>query len=114
MIKRVLQYILVVLAVLAIPLACKPRNEAATTTDETQTISPAAARPGQTGTAEMTQTVELQDGRSEAEGGVLSDSRVAGTTTDVTTAGTSTVGTTTSGTTGGGGAVTSTTTTRNP
>ena len=114
MIKRVLQYILVVLAVLAIPLACKPRNEAATTTDDTQTISPAAARPGQTGTAEMTQTVELQDGRSEAEGGVLSDSRVAGTVTDTTTAGTSTFGaTTTSGTTGGGGAVT-TTTTRKP
>jgi hypothetical protein len=111
-IKRVLQSILVVLAVLLIPLACKQRNEAATTTDETQTISPAAARPGQTGTAEMTQTVELQDGRSEAEGGVLSDSRVAGTVTGTDT--TSTAGTTTTGTTGGGGSVTATTTTRTP
>jgi len=46
----------------------QPNNPAAT-----QTIAPAVAQPDPTGTDANTQTVELNDGRSEDEGGVLTD-----------------------------------------
>jgi hypothetical protein len=86
-IKRGFQSLLLVIAVVVVPLGCKGRGESRARTDETQTIAPAAARPADTGTAEMTQTVELQDGRSEAEGGVLSSpSQTTGTTATTTTA----------------------------
>ena len=56
----------------------QPNNPAAT-----QTIAPAVAQPDPTGTDPSTQTVELNDGRSEDEGGVLTDTA---TTTKTTTA----------------------------
>ncbi len=50
-------------------LACRGRgNNPASATETMQTISPAAAQPAQTDTAEMTQTVNIEDSRSEAEG----------------------------------------------
>ena len=83
MIKRGVQYLLVVAIVLAVPLACKGRGESRAGSEKTETIAPAAARPAETSTSEMTETVELQDGRSEAEGGVLSSPNAP---TDTTTA----------------------------
>ena len=83
MIKRVLQYLVLVIAVVALPLACK-RTETAVQGDGTQTIKPAATQSAETSTADMTQTVELQDGRSEAEGGVLSNPSTTGTSTTTT------------------------------
>jgi hypothetical protein len=83
-IKRVLQYLVLVIAVVALPLACK-RTESAVQGDGTQTIKPAATQSAETSTADMTQTVELQDGRSEAEGGVLSNSSTSGTAATTTT-----------------------------
>jgi hypothetical protein len=40
-------------------------------TASTETIAPATAQPAPSGTEEMTQTVNVEDGRSEADGGVL-------------------------------------------
>jgi hypothetical protein len=57
--------------------ACHRRESAAsgntTTAATTQTIAPAAAQPAPTGTDAMTQTVEVEDSRSEEDGGVNSD-----------------------------------------
>ena len=89
MTRKALQSILFVLAVVVLPLACKERNEAGGDSAETQTIPSAAAQPAETGTDAMTQTVELQDGRSEAEGGVLSSP----TSTATATTGTPVTGT---------------------
>ena len=58
----------------------------------TETIAPAAPQPEPTGTDAMTQTVDIEDSRSEAEGGALMDT--AHTTTTATTA-TATTATTT-------------------
>lgn len=92
MIKRGFQFILLVVVVVAMPFACKARRESATT-DNTQTIAPAPARPAQTTTAEMTQTLEVpEEARGEAEGGALTDPNapVTATTTAATTTGTKT------------------------
>jgi hypothetical protein len=40
---------------------------------QTQTIAPAASKPAPTTPDAMTQTVDIEDSRSEAEGGVLTD-----------------------------------------
>ena len=88
--RKTLQSIVFVLAVVVLPLACKGRTEAAGESAETQTIPSAAAQPAETGTDAMTQTVELQDGRSEAEGGVLSSpTSTATATTETPVTGTS-------------------------
>jgi hypothetical protein len=85
-IKRVLQYLVLVIAVVALPLACK-RTETAVQGDGTQTIKPAATQSAETSTADMTQTIEFQEetARSEAEGGVLSNSSTSGTGATTTT-----------------------------
>lgn len=49
------------------------------------TIAPAAAQPDTSGTEAMTQTVNLDDGRPEAEGGVLTSGTGGGTTATDTT-----------------------------
>lgn len=49
----------------------------------TQTIEPAAGQTAPTGTEAMTQTVDIQDGRSEAEGGEIT-STTATTVTQTT------------------------------
>ena len=48
-------------------------------TVQTQTVAPAPAQPAVNGTDAMTQTVDVGDGRSEADGGVMTDT-AAGTT----------------------------------
>lgn len=47
---------------------------------KTETVAPAAAQPSPTGTDAMTQTVDVGDGRSEADGGAITDT-AGGTTT---------------------------------
>ncbi|HEX3584015.1 MAG TPA: hypothetical protein VH087_19780 [Thermoanaerobaculia bacterium] len=49
---------------------------------KTETVAPAAAQPAPTGTDAMTQTVDVGDGRSEADGGVMTDTGAAATTTN--------------------------------
>jgi len=61
------------------------RKQTAVTAPATQTIAPAAAQPAPTtGTDQMTGTVEVEDGRSEAEGGVLMDNQKSQTSTTAT------------------------------
>jgi hypothetical protein len=47
----------------------------------TATIAPAAGQPAPTGTDAMTQTVDVEDGRSEAEGAGLTETTATTTTT---------------------------------
>jgi hypothetical protein len=61
--------------------ACRERKQAGNKgTVQTQTVAPAAAQPSANGTDAMTQTVDVGDGRSEADGGVVTDT-APGTTT---------------------------------
>jgi hypothetical protein len=47
------------------------------TAPTTQTIAPAAAQPAVNGTDAVTQTVDIEDGRSEDDGGVLTHPQTA-------------------------------------
>jgi hypothetical protein len=71
---------LVTLAVfIVLAFACRDRKHASGPgTVQTQTVAPAAAQPAVNGTDAMTQTVDVGDGRSEADGGVMTDT-AAGT-----------------------------------
>ena len=90
--KRTFASVVVVLAVLTLAIpGCKGREKAAAGGETTETIAPAAGQPEATGTEAMTQTVDVEGGRSEAEGGGLT----AGTATD-TIATSAAPGTTTS------------------
>ncbi len=44
---------------------------------QTQTIAPAIAQPAPTGTDSMTQTVDVEDSRSEDDGGTITNSQTA-------------------------------------
>lgn len=46
---------------------------------QTQTIAPAVAQPAPTGTDQMTQTVDVEDGRSEDDGGAITNPQKAKT-----------------------------------
>lgn len=62
------------LLITSLPLvlvACRGREGAAQGAQTTQTIAPAAAKPAPEDNEALTQTVDIEDGRSEAEGGVL-------------------------------------------
>jgi len=64
-----------------IAYACRERKHASGPgAVQTQTVAPAAAQPSANGTDDMTQTVDVGDGRSEADGGFMTDT-AAGTTT---------------------------------
>lgn len=54
-------------------------------TAATQTIAPAAAPSAPNGTDAMTQTVDVEDSRSEAEGGALDNTQTATASTVTTT-----------------------------
>jgi len=84
--------LILLIAILAIP-ACGKRETSAEG-GSTETIAPAQPQPAPTGTDAMTQTVDVEHGRSEAEGGALAPS---GTVTD-TALDTAATTTTTSGT----------------
>ena len=77
--------ILLMLAVSA--LDCRGRKSSATgTAQTTQTIAPAAAQPAVNGGDAVTQTVDVEDGRSEDDGGVLTNPQTAKTPGATTTA----------------------------
>ncbi len=44
---------------------------------QTQTIAPAVAQPAPTGTDSMTQTVDVEDSRSEDDGGTITNSQTS-------------------------------------
>jgi hypothetical protein len=58
-----------------------PRHGGSTKNDpagaQTQTIAPAVAQPGPTGTDQMTQTVNVDDSRSEEDGGTSTAPKTA-------------------------------------
>ena len=60
----------VCLFALSTMFACRERGHEPAGTVQTQTIAPAAAQPSPTGTDAMTQTVDVEDGRSVDDGGV--------------------------------------------
>ena len=73
MTTRVRNRILILSAIVILFAAChrrETRGAAGTQPPTTQTIAPADARPAPTGTDAMTQTVEVEDSRSEEDGGV--------------------------------------------
>ena len=75
---------MVVLALVTVALGgCKGRESASG--GATETIAPAQSKPGATDTDAMTQTVNVEDGRSEAEGGALNNPTTATTATTETT-----------------------------
>ncbi|HEX3577467.1 MAG TPA: hypothetical protein VHY33_02790 [Thermoanaerobaculia bacterium] len=62
---------------------CRGRkpSSATGTAQTTQTIAPVAAQPAVNGGDAVTQTVDVEDGRSEDDGGVLTNPQTAKTTT---------------------------------
>lgn len=67
---------LVAVALLIVPLAsgCRSREKAqGGGVDDTATIAPAEGKPSPTGNDAMTQTVDVENGRSENEGGAITD-----------------------------------------
>lgn len=82
--------------------ACRERHAPDQTltsgTPNTQTIAPAAGDVAPTGTDAMTQTVDIEDSRSEDDGGAINNKQTAktpgSTTTTATTATTTTTATT--------------------
>jgi hypothetical protein len=79
-------------AVLALA-GCRERKAAeggAPGAPKTQTIAPAQADPSPTGTDAMTQTVDIEDSRSEEDGGVITSKQTAKTPKATTTTATTT------------------------
>jgi hypothetical protein len=66
--------VIVAIAASTLP-GCAKKGDAAPQAPVTQTIAPAAAQPAANGTDALTGTVLVEDGRSENEGGVLTDSQ---------------------------------------
>jgi hypothetical protein len=71
--------VLIVLTFVLCLAGCRWGKSAAvrSTAPTTQTIAPAAAQPAVNGTDAVTQTVDVEDGRSEEEGGALTSSQTA-------------------------------------
>jgi len=76
--------LLVLVALLLVPGACRDREHARGSAT-TETIAPPAPQPGPTGTDAMTQTVDIEDSRSEDDGGTLVSPQTATTTTTAVT-----------------------------
>lgn len=91
--KTTLRMLAVTMLIALAALGCK-REQKAGGAASTETISPATPQPEQTGTGDLTQTVDIEDSRSEAEGAALTDPDHATTGTTATTATTTTTGTT--------------------
>lgn len=84
-----MKYATVLMAVLMLAFAgCKGREKA--DAGATETIAPAAPKPAATDSDVTTQTVDVEDSRSEAEGGALNNSTTAKTATTATEAKTGT------------------------
>ncbi len=80
--KRVIKpSVLIVMTFVLCVTSCRWGKSAAvsSTAPTTQTIAPAAAQPAVNGTDAVTQTVDVEDGRSEDDGGVLTNPQTAKT-----------------------------------
>lgn len=79
--------LLIVLTLALSAAGCGRKPPSATgTAQTTQTIAPAAAQPAVNGGDAVTQTVDVEDGRSEDDGGVLTNPQTAKTPAVTTTA----------------------------
>jgi hypothetical protein len=96
-VKRSTLWIVVIYAALALVLGACGREARSGDAASTQTIEPAKPQPGDTDTAALTQTVDVEAGRSEVEGRTASGADITATSSD--TVATSTVSTTTAPTT---------------
>ena len=101
MTRKTLTSILIILVALG-SLACARKEGTAAAAGETPTVKAPEPREEPTTTSELTQTVNLEDGRSESDGGVLTNpnppirgARSAPTTTATSTATTTTTATAT-------------------
>jgi len=92
---RVVAILLAVLLISLAGLACNRKENAATGTAATETIAPAKPQPVPTDSGDLTQTVDIEDSRSEAEGGVLTKPGAATETTATTATTTTSTATTT-------------------
>ncbi len=68
-------FFLLVMTLLFLAPGCRGRKPLSDTSaaPATQTIAPADAKPSSNGTDAVTQTVDVEDGRSEDDGGVLTN-----------------------------------------
>lgn len=66
--------------------ACGKKENATAGGDATATIAPAKPQPEATGTDAMTETVDIEDSRTEGEGATLSETSTVTTTTAPVTA----------------------------
>lgn len=93
----IMRSLVVLVSVTLLLAACNPRENVAGT-EATETIAPATPQPQPTGTDAMTQTVNIEDSRTDADGGALTNpggvSAASPTTTATDTAATSTAPTT--------------------
>jgi len=80
--------LLIVLMLALSAVGCRGRksSSATGTAQTTQTIAPAPAQPAVNGGDAVTQTVDVEDGRSEEDGGVLTNPQTAKTPGATTTA----------------------------
>jgi hypothetical protein len=86
--RTVLHAVIVFFCIAAAAFACGRRTQSQPAGSvHTQTVAPAAAQPAPTGTDAMTQTVDVGDGRSEADGGVDTDPARTAAATGITPAG---------------------------
>ncbi len=71
--------LLIVMTFTLFAAACgwRKSSTATTTAPTTQTIAPAAGQPAVNGGDAVTQTVDVEDGRSEDDGGVLTNPQAA-------------------------------------
>ena len=96
--KRIV-YLMSIALLLVLAGGCGREESAATGTETTGTFKPPEPKPGELGTDAMTQTVELDDGRSENEGGHITtpdpDVRTGGSPVPPTATTTTTTTTTT-------------------
>jgi hypothetical protein len=75
--------LIVALAVVSFTACGRHRSGSSdTTSSQTATIAPAQAPAAPTGTEALTQTVDVEDGRSEDEGGALVNTKPAAKTPD--------------------------------
>lgn len=78
--KFALRWVVIVVSVLLAAAACRRQSDKGVPVVTTQTVAPAAAQPAPTGTDAMTETVNVDSGRSEEEG-AAGGSSTSGTTT---------------------------------
>lgn len=80
--------LLIMLTFALFAAGCRGRKSSSAngTAQTTQTIAPAAAQPAVNGGDAVTQTVDVEDGRSEDDGGVLTNPQTAKTPGATTTA----------------------------